>query len=159
MVETGQDPFAVNPLPAKVDQIAIDIFFGKGNTFPTRPQCEFQGKTLPTLCQRSEGDGISAEILTNTLKGIDTSGVLNQSKGVKLFFLYAHTSCFSLKLFRYVNNKYHICAVCTGVLYRPHLWQVADSEEANGELNRLFIYNKEGLLRKKSHHVMDPNIV
>ena len=91
---------------------------------------------------------------------MDASGILDRSKGVKPFLLVdAHASRFSLEFLRYINDESHLWAVCIGVPYGTHLWQVADSEELNGELNRLFTMNKEELLRKKSHHGMDANIV
>ena len=143
MVETGYDPFADIPLPADEDQMNVHDCFGSGKAFPTGPTCEFQGKTLPMLCQWSEGGGISGEILTNILKRIDASGVLNRSSGVKPFLLVdAHASRFSLEFLRYISNESHPWVVCIGVPYGTHLWQVADSEELNGELSRLFTCNK-----------------
>ena len=98
MVETGYDPFADNPLPADEDQMNVHDCFGAGKAFPTGPTCEFQGKTLSTLCQWSEGGGISGEILTNVWKRIGASGLLSRSSGVKPFLLVdAHASRFSLE--------------------------------------------------------------
>ena len=109
MVETGYDPFAENPLPVEEDQMTINNCFGDGNAFPCGPQCQFQGKTLPTLCQWSEGGGISGEILTNILRMMDASEILDRSKGVKPFLLVdAHASRFSLTFLRYINDESHL---------------------------------------------------
>ena len=122
--------------------------------------CEFQGKTLSMLSQRREGGGISGEILTNILKRIDASGVLDRSNGMKPFLLVdAHASQFSPEFLKYITTESYPWAVCIGVPYGTHLWQVAAFKELNGEPNRLVTCNKEGLLQKKSRHDMDPSIV
>ena len=132
MVETGYDPFAKNPLPSDADEMTVNDCFGEDNAFPGGPVCEFQGKELPTLCQWSEGGGITPQILTNILKRIDDSDVLDRSDGVKPFLLVdAHQSRLSLEFLQYVNNKEHSWSVCIGVLYGTYKWQVAGSEELN----------------------------
>lgn len=49
-------------------------------------------------------------------------------------------------------------SVCIIVPYGTHKWQVADAEQLNGELSRLFTVGKDDLLQKKSHHGMTPTI-
>ena len=111
------------------------------------------------MCQWSEGGSISGEILTNILKRIDASGVLDQSQGVKPFLLVdAHASQFFLKFLRYINYASHHRRICIWVLYGTHKWQVVDSKELNEGLSRIFTTNKEDLLQKKSHHGMETNI-
>lgn len=59
-----------------------------------------------------------------------------------------------------VLKKLDCCGVIdrTDASVKPFLWQVADSEQLNGELTRLFTIAKENLLRKKTHHGLAPSI-
>jgi hypothetical protein len=108
MVETGYDPFAQNPLPLSEEQMNIETCFGDGKAFPMGPECTFQGKTLPTLCQWSEGGGISGTIMTNVLWRLDASGVIDKSGGVNPFLLAdTHASWLSLEFLRYINDPAH----------------------------------------------------
>ena len=159
MIETGYNPFTENPLLAEDNQMDVEKYFGEGNTFLCCLVGEFQGKALPMMCQWSGGGGISGEILTNILKMINTSGVLDRSQGVMPFLLVdAHASRFSLEFLRYINYASHPWRICISVPYGTHKWQVDDSKELNEELNMIFTTNKEDLLQKKSHHGMEPNI-
>ena len=156
-VETGFDLFATNPLPLDDADMTVANLVGEGKAFTGGPVCDFQGKKLPTLCQWSEGGGINPDILVNILKKIDSSGVLARSKNVKPFLLVdAHQSRLSLEFLKYIRNQNHPWRVCISVPYDTHLWQVADSEELNGELSRLFTLGKEELIQKKSSNGMEP---
>ena len=70
----------------------------------------------------------------------------------------AHGSRLSLQFLSYINDDKHKWSVCIGVPYGTYLWQVADAEQLNGELTRLFTIAKEKLLRKKTHHGLAPSI-
>ena len=95
MVEVGYDPFLVNLLSSDEEEMNLDSCFGNGNAFPCGPVCKFQGKIFPTLCQCSEGGDTSGEILTNILKKMDASGVIERSEGVEPFLLVKPMHCSS----------------------------------------------------------------
>ena len=141
-------------------EVSIANHFGEGKAFPGGPVCEFKGKKIPTLVQWSEHGGITGEILTNVLKKLDCCGVIDRTDAsVKPFLLVdAHGSRLSLQFLSYINDDKHKWSVCIGVPYGTHLWQVADAEQLNGELTRLFAIAKEKLLRKKTHHGLAPSI-
>ena len=159
-METGFDPFALLPLYTNGKEISLEKCFGEGNAFPCGPVCEFRGLKIPTLVQWSEHGGITGEILTNILKRMDSCGAIDRTDdNVKPFLLVdAHNSRLSVEFLKYINNTNHKWFVCIGVPYGTHLWQVADAEQLNGELSRLFTIGKEDLLRKKTHHGMAPSI-
>ena len=101
------------------------------------------------LAQRSESGGITREILTNTLRYLDSKQVLTRENGLLPFLLVdAHGSRFSLEFLRYINNAAHKWCVCIGVPYGTSFWQVADSEEQNGAFTDKFAEAKTNLLKK-----------
>ena len=101
----------------------IESCFENGNTFPCGPVCEFQGQTLPTLYQLSEGDGISGKILTNILKKIVASGVIDRSEGVEPFLLVNVIILrLSVEFLWYINDVSRPWRVCIGLPYGTHKW-------------------------------------
>ena len=104
-VETGFEHFPENPMPKNVEDMTPQNCVGKGNAFPCGPVCEFEGKTIETLCQWSDSGGITGEILTNVLKKMDEIGVAVRRDGIKPFLLIdAHGSRMSIEFLRYINN-------------------------------------------------------
>ena len=65
--------------------------------FPTGPECEFNGKKIPTLVQWSPSGSITTDILVDCLATLDHYSVFNRSSGLKPFLLLdGHSSQFKL---------------------------------------------------------------
>ena len=160
LVETGLDIFAPAPTVNEEGEVSIADHFGEGKAFPGGPVCEFRGNKIPTLVQWSEHGGITGDILTNILVKMDDCGAIDRTDdSVKPFLLVdAHNSRLSVEFLKYINDDEHKWFVYIGVPYGTHLWQVADAEQLNGELTRLFTMAKEALLRRKTHHGLAPSI-
>ena len=63
----GLDPFT--PWAGNEDALAKNT--GTGKQHLLGPECEFNGKTIPTFCCSSENGSVTAELLTEMLKTID----------------------------------------------------------------------------------------
>lgn len=97
------------------------------------PVCNFRGKQIPCFIATSPKASITAEILVDMLKTIDTSGVYDRSDGsIPFLLLDGHPSRTRLPFVKYITDDDHPWMVCCGVPYGTHLWQVADSSELNG---------------------------
>ena len=92
-VETGFEHFPENPLPKNVEDMTPQNCVGKGNAFPCGPVCEFEGKTIETLCQWSDSGGITGEILTNVLQKMDEIGVVVRRDGHSSLLMHMGRAC------------------------------------------------------------------
>ena len=108
------------------------------------------GKKMPMLSFWNEHGGITPTILTDCLRYMDQQKLYSREDGrIPFILLDAHSSRFSLEFLRYINDDAHKWCVCIGVPYGTHLWQVADSEEQNGNFTIEFCEAKRVLLKKK----------
>ena len=78
---------------------------------------------------------------------MDASGVIDRSDGVEPFLLVdTHVLQLSVEFLWYINDVSCPWRVCIGLPYGTHKWRLADSEQLNRELSRLFTIGKEDLL-------------
>ena len=153
---TGID---ITKLPAGVDVESHDQIqyleqnSGPGKAFPGGPECDVGGKKVPCFVTSSPHGGITGEILAATLRRMDQLELFERSGAVKPFLLLdGHSSRFEIEFLEYISDPAHPWAVCIGVPYGTHLWQVADSSEQNGCFKIFEVEAKERLLEFKSIH-------
>ena len=124
--------------------------------FPSDPECQFNGKTIPTLVRWNPTGGITSEILRDCLATLDHYEVFPRNNDKKPFLLLdGHGSRFELPFLQYVTDKQHPWMVCQGVPYGTSLWQVADSSEQNGSFKAASSHIKMEILKKRLDMMMD----
>jgi len=108
----GLDPFC----PWAVHDDDIEKNMGRGKQYPLGPECEFEGKQIPTFCCCSENGSITSELFKKMLKNIDKLEAFDRSNGTPLFLLLdGHGSRFQLDVLEYVNDvrdeghKWNVC--------------------------------------------------
>ena len=78
LLESGIDPF--QPLfemyvhageEVRSNFSFFEEYYGKGELFPSRPVCKFEGTKIPTMIRHSDKGSISPEILIKILQTID----------------------------------------------------------------------------------------
>jgi hypothetical protein len=123
---------------------------GLGKRFPMGPQCNFNGVDVPCFCCCSENGSITANLLVEMLKTMDSLKVFDRSDGVSPFLLLdGHGSRFELPFLQYINNPLTHWNVCVGVPYGTSYWQVGDSSEQNGCFKMALTKYKRDLLTRK----------
>ena len=156
---TGID---VRVTPIKNDKGQVDILnmdnYGPGKYFPGGPECNVNGKKIPTLTYTSPNGSITSEILVNILLYFDNIGLYNRNHQERdpskllptpLFIIDGHQSRFSPNFLEYVNNELHKWGINFGVPYKTELWQIGDSSEGNGMFKSNWYLAKQDLLRFK----------
>ena len=139
-VESRVDPF--HPLfDTFQDDIAnsnydvLDSNYGPGKLFPGGPTCYFEGREIPAMIRMSDKGGITAEILTDILKTLDTLKVYESYRdngAVPFLLVDGHMSRFSTPFLEYITNPEHTWKVSIGVPYGTSLWQIGDLYQQNG---------------------------
>ena len=154
-VEMGIDldaPTFGNP----TDKDYFEKNLGKGKLFPSGPECNFNGKQIPTLVRWSPSGSITSDILVDALATLDYHGVFPRTSNLKPFLLLdGHGSRFELPFLRYVTCPDHPWMVCQGVPYGTSLWQVADSSEQNGQFKAASSKIKAKILQRRLDLMMD----
>ena len=123
---------------------------GIGKQYPMGPTCTFNNKTIPTFCCCSENGSITAELLVEMLKALDSLDVFDRSDGIPPFLLLdGHGSRFDYHFLKYISEPETKWNVCIGVPYGTSYWQVGDSNEQNGCFKMALTRHKRNLLNKK----------
>jgi hypothetical protein len=123
---------------------------GLGKMFPMGPQCNYNGVDIPCFCCCSENGSITANLLVEMLKAMDSLKVFDRSDGVSPFLLLdGHGSRFELPFLQYINNPLTHWNVCIGLPYGTSYWQVGDSSEQNGCFKMALTKYKRELLTRK----------
>lgn len=124
---------------------------GPGKYFPYGPQCEFNGKTIPTLTFTSPNGSITSEILVKIFSRLDEMKVYDRSDGAPepCVVVDGHDSRLSRNFLEYINHRTHKWNFALGVPYLTHLWQVGDSSEQNGSFKIAFSKAKDEMMAFK----------
>ena len=124
LIELGVDPFI------EKEDIIGDVSdgdyvinnTGKGKLFPTGPECQYKGKTIPCMCRWSKNGSMTGEILKDVVHTLDTYQLFDRSNGKKPFFLLdGHGSRLSEPFVKYVLDIEHEWMICLGVPYGTSL--------------------------------------
>lgn len=114
------------------------------------PTCTYNGVSVPAFCCCSENGSITAELLVDMLRSIDSLGVFDHSDGVPPFLLLdGHGSRFDIKFLEYINSETTKWNVCIGVPHGTSNWQVGNSTEQNGCFKMSLTKHKQDLMKKK----------
>ncbi len=91
-------------------------------------------KKIPTFVGSSPKASITAKLLTDMLRFMDSLGLFQreEKKLMPFLLLDGHHSRFSLEFLDYIDEEASKWKVCFGVPYGTHIWQVADSPQLNG---------------------------
>ena len=123
---------------------------GLGKRFPMGPQCHYNGVDVPCFCCCSENGSITADLLVEMLRAMDSLNVFDRTDGISPFLLLdGHGSRFELPFLQYINNPLTHWNVCVGVPYGTSYWQVGDSSEQNGCFKMALTKYKRDLLTRK----------
>jgi hypothetical protein len=125
---------------------------GLGKWFPMGPQCYYIRVDVPCFCCCSENGSITANLLIEILRAMDSLNVFDRSDGISPFLqLDGHGSRFELAFLQYINNPLTHWNVCVGVPYGTSYWQVGDSSEQNSCFKMaLTQYSQDLLTRRES---------
>ena len=118
LIELGVDPFIEKEdiIGDVSDGDYIIKNTGKGKLFPTGPECQYKGKTIPCMCRWSKNGSMTGEILKDVVHTLDTYQLFNRSNGKKPFFLLdGHNSRLSEPFVKYVLDIKHEWMICFGV--------------------------------------------
>jgi hypothetical protein len=98
------------------------------------PQCTFRGKVVPCFVCASPKASITSQLLADMLAHMDELKIWERPEDSPTPFLLldGHHSRMELPFLDYIHNPEHPWAVCIGVPYGTHIWQVADASECNG---------------------------
>lgn len=98
------------------------------------PNCTFRGKVVPCFVCTSPKASITSQLLADMLGHMDAMNIWERTETSPTPFLLldGHHSRMELAFLDYIHDKKHPWAVCIGVPYGTHIWQVADASECNG---------------------------
>jgi hypothetical protein len=166
LVQTGVDTSCL-----RVDtevQVGDDEFsflernIGAGSQYPGGPTCKFRDKEIPCMVEFNPGGGMTATILTNIFRTLDSLEVYKKDReeGCRPFVLLdGHQTRFELEFLDYINDPLHPWSVCIGVPYGTSLWQVGDSTEQNGNFKVRLNQKKEMVLGRRLETMMSVELV
>lgn len=134
---------------------------GVGKYMPSGPTCTCNGIEVPCYVAASPHGGITSDILTDMLRYMDDLHLFERGARLPTPFLLmdGHGSRFDLPFLQYVSSAEHEWAVCIGVPYGTHLWQVGDASSMNGCFKIGLTKAKSEIMRAKQARQMKPTFL